>query len=230
MFNSKFNTLLTTLLIIAIIAIIAIIGYFGYSIYNRYYLNAGAQDAVDAFEEAVGNTNTVTPPQTNVIVDENVVIGGVSEGNNIYQDPAQNGGTNTSPTTYYGYNVIGTISIPAIDIEYPILDSPSTNALNVATVYLSGPGINQVGNTVIQGHNYRNGLFFSNLSKLSVGDKIYIRDTSGTQITYEVYRNFEAQATDTSFYRRDTQGKREITLSTCTNDNKVRTIILAREV
>ena len=45
-----------------------------------------------------------------------------------------------------------------------------------------------------------------------------------------LYRNFEAQATDTSFYNRDTQGKREITLSTCTNDNKIRTIILAREV
>ena len=45
-----------------------------------------------------------------------------------------------------------------------------------------------------------------------------------------MYRNFEAQATDTSFYNRDTQGKREITLSTCTNDNKIRTIILAREV
>lgn len=228
MFNSKFNTLLTALLIIAIIAIIGIIGYFGYSIYNKYYLNAGAKDAVNAFEETFGNTTTVTPPQTNEIVDENVVIGGVSEGNNIYQEPTQNGGTNN--TTYYGYNVIGTISIPAIDIEYPILDTPSSNALKVAIVYLSGVGINQVGNTVLQGHNYRNGLFFSNLSKLSNGDKIYIRDTSGTQITYEVYRNFEAQATDTSFYNRDTQGKREITLSTCTNDNKIRTIILAREV
>ena len=62
MFNSKFNSLLTALLIIAIIAILAIIGYFGYSIYNKYYLNAGAKDAVDAFEQAVGNQNTVTTP------------------------------------------------------------------------------------------------------------------------------------------------------------------------
>lgn len=226
MFNSKFNSLLTALLIIAIIAILAIIGYFGYSIYNKYYLNAGAKDAVDAFEQTVGNQNTVTTPPTNELV-QNVVIGGVSEGDSMYQNQTQN---NTTTTTYYGYNVIGTISIPAIDIEYPILEKVTTKSIKVAVAYLSGVGINQVGNTVIQGHNYRNGLFFSNLSKLSVGDKIYITDTTGTQITYEVYRNFEAKATDTSFYNRDTEGKREITLSTCTNDNTVRTIILAREV
>ena len=227
MFNSKFNSLLTALLIIAIIAILAIIGYFGYSIYNKYYLNVGAKDAVDAFEQAVGNQNTVTTPPTNELV-QNVVIGGVSEGDSMYQNQTQN--NNTSTTTYYGYEVVGTISIPAIDIEYPILGKPATDALKVAIVYLSGAGINQVGNTVLQGHNYRNGLFFSNLSKLSVGDKIYITDKTGTQVTYEVYRNFEAKATDTSFYKRDTEGKREVTLSTSTNDNTVRTIILAREV
>lgn len=91
-------------------------------------------------------------------------------------------------------------------------------------------GINQVGNTVIQGHNYRNGLFFSNLSKLSIGDKIYIKDMTGTQVTYEVYKNFSAEATDTSFYKRDTAGKREITLSTCEENAAMRTIILAKEI
>lgn len=93
-----------------------------------------------------------------------------------------------------------------------------------------GFGINQVGNTVIQGHNYRNGLFFSNLSKLSNGDSIYITDQTGTQIEYKVYKVFEAESTDSSFYRRDTAGLREITLSTCTNDGSLRTIVLAKEV
>jgi len=87
-----------------------------------------------------------------------------------------------------------------------------------------------VGNTVIQGHNYRNGLFFSNLSKLSNGDSIYITDKTGAQITYKVYNVFNADPTDSSFYRRDTNGLREITLSTCTNDGSQRTIVLAKEV
>lgn len=73
-------------------------------------------------------------------------------------------------------------------------------------------------------------MFFSDLKKLSNGDKIYITDTEGMKITYEVYNIFETTETDTSFYKRDTKGLREITLSTCTDDGKLRTIVLAKEV
>ena len=230
MFNSRFSSLLTVLLIIAIVAIIAILGFLGYSMYNKYYINSEAKEAVDAFQETVGNTSKEIPikEDDNIIDSENLVIGGVEEGNSILQ-----GGTSSSSgkkTTYNGYTVVGTISIPSIKIEYPVLEKVTTKSLKVAVAYLSGPGINQVGNTVIQGHNYRNGLFFSNISKLSNGDEIYLTDTTGTKIKYKVYRNFTAAATDASFYNRDTEGKREITLSTCTEDAQVRTIIFAREV
>lgn len=194
--------------------------------YNKYYINAGAKDAVDAFQEAVGNNIAQTSVQSEENnVDVNVTIGGVEEGNSIYTNQSS-----SSKTTYYGYNVIGTISIPTIKIEYPILDKPTKKALEVAIVYLSGAGINKIGNTVLQGHNYRNGMFFSNLSKLSNGNDIYITDGAGTKVQYKVYRVFTADATDASFYNRGTEGKREITLSTCTEDAAVRTIVFAREV
>lgn len=83
---------------------------------------------------------------------------------------------------------------------------------------------------MILGHNYRNGLFFSNLSKLSNGDSIFMTDQTGTQVEYKVYNIFQAESTDASFYRRDTAGLREITLSTCTNDGSLRTIIFAKEI
>ena len=70
----------------------------------------------------------------------NVVIDGVSEGNTIYSNSSSNG----AKTTYYGYNVIGTISIPSINIEYPILEKSTPKSLKVAIAYLSGAGINQV--------------------------------------------------------------------------------------
>lgn len=194
--------------------------------YNKYYINAGAKDAVDAFQEAIGNNTMQTSVQSEENnVDVNVTIGGVEEGNSIYTNQSS-----SSKTTYYGYNVIGTISIPTIKIEYPILDKPTKKALEVAIVYLSGAGINKIGNTVLQGHNYRNGMFFSNLSKLSNGNDIYITDGAGTKVQYKVYRVFTADATDASFYNRGTEGKREITLSTCTEDAAVRTIVFAREV
>ena len=112
MFNSKFNTLLTGLLVVAIIAIIGLMIYFGYSIYSKYSIETGAKDAVDAFDNATGSTPPQSQPKPDENVDGNLVIGGVQDsGNSIYSTPS------STPTTYKGYNVVGTISIPKIDIE-----------------------------------------------------------------------------------------------------------------
>lgn len=221
MFNSKFNGLLTGLLIVAIIGIVALIGYFGWSVYNKYYLNAEAKNIVDSFEQSVSNRNEV-----NNETGERTEIGGVEGGNSIYSE----GGTSTEKT-YKGYKVVGTISIPKIKIEYPILEKDNPETIKIAVAYLSGVGINKVGNTVIRGHNYRNGLFFSDLKKLTNGDAIYITDETGTKVKYEVYNTFKALQTDTSFYNRDTHGLREVTLSTCTDaGDEYRIIVLAKEV
>ena len=67
-----------------------------------------------------------------------------------------------------------------------------------------------------------------NNKKLNIGDKIYITDTTGTKLTYTIYNKFETTPEDTSFYQRDTDGKAEVTLSTCTDDSSARLIIEAR--
>lgn len=131
MFNSKFNGLLTVLLIVAIIGIIAIIGYFGWSVYNKYYINANAKNAVNAFEQiASGNGNN----NENQEEGDRGQIGGVDEGNSIYD-----GQTNSDKNTrYQGYLVLGTISIPKIDIEYPILEKSTPQSIKIAVAYISG--------------------------------------------------------------------------------------------
>lgn len=222
MFNSKFNGLLTGLLIAAIIGIVVLIGFFGWSVYSKYYIDSKAKEMVDEFEQTAGKNENIVQEDGN-----RAEIGGVEEGNSIYTNGQ---GNSSSKMTYYGYEVLGTISIPKIDVSYPILEKATPQAIKVAVGYLSGVGINKPGNTVIQGHNYRNGRFFSNLGKLVNGDSIYITDQTGLKIEYKVYNKFEAEATDTSFYKRDTGGLREITLSTCTDDGKLRIIILAKEV
>ena len=90
--------------------------------------------------------------------------------------------------------------------------------------------MNSVGNVVLIGHNYRNGQFFSNNKKLVNGDKIYITDLKGNKVTYVVYNVYQTSVSDTESYNRDTNGKREITLSTCTDaSNDQRIIVLAAE-
>ena len=79
-------------------------------------------------------------------------------------------------------------------------------------------GLNQVGNTVIIGHNYRNGAFFGSIT-----------DNSGTRVEYTIYKKYLTPQEDYSYATRNTNGKREITLVTCHTDNKYRLVIFARE-
>ena len=66
---------------------------------------------------------------------------------------------------------------------------------------------------------------FNNLCKVS-----NFRDLSGTKRTYEIYDKFITYPEDANFMTVETNGVREISLSTCTDDSKERIIIKAREV
>ena len=101
--------------------------------------------------------------------------------------------------------------------------------MEVAIVMLYGPGLNQVGNTVIVGHNYRQGGFFGNNKKLENGDKIYITDATGVKREYVVYNKYITTDSDFSYATRNTEGRREISLSTCTSDASKRLVIWAKE-
>ena len=87
--------------------------------------------------------------------------------------------------------------------------------------------LNEPGNVTIVGHNYRNGTFFSNNKNIQYGDKIYITDIRGRRVEYEVFNKYFTTAEDADFMMRDTNGKREISLSTCTEDVKQRLVIWA---
>ena len=122
------------------------------------------------------------------------------------------------------------MEIPDIDLDLPVLERATRNSLEQSIGVLMGPGLNQVGNTIIVGHNYRNGTFFSRNEELENGDEIYITDTSGTRIEYTIYNIYTTSSEDSDYITRDTAGKREISLSTCTDDSRYRLVIWAREV
>ena len=241
MYEKKYGNFLTVILIISIIAVVILLGYFIYDIYTRYHSSKEAEKAVDAFQDLVASNNTVNNIDNNSInglVEENEIItenpeipnntdGGSGTGSSGNKTSSGNGGTTSK---YAGYTMIGTIEIPKINIKTPIIKELTIDSLKKATILIYG-NINEEGNAVIIGHNNRNGTFFSNLKKLNAGDTIKITDYTGLQIVYEVYDRFEATPDDTSFYQRDTNGLREISLSTCTdNDDTLRTIVLAREI
>lgn len=225
MFESKYSKVLTVILIIVIIAIVVLLGFLAFDYIQKFNTTKQASDFVENYEGDI-NTGEQNITENN---SENVSLG------NITETPIQNSGTtgNGTKKKYYNYTVVGTMKIPAINLEYPIVEEVSGPALEKALValYPSGDNLNLPGNTVVIGHNYRNGTFFSNLKKLSNGAKIYVTDYRGKSITYEIYNKFETSSSDTSFYSRDTNGLAELTLSTCTDaSNDQRTIIFAKQI
>jgi len=133
---------------------------------------------------------------------------------------------------YHGYRVVGNIEIPRTRINYHILERGTHRSLNLAVGVMwpmNAEGIlNTPGNVIIMGHNYRNGRFFSNNSRLEIGDSIFITDTRGRRVEYIIYRMFETTPEDTTYITRETRGGTEITLTTCTDDGAMRLIVQAR--
>lgn len=223
MFDSKYSKFLTVLLVIVVIAIIGLLGYLGYDYYEKFFITKDTAEFVDSFmgENVIEDETTTDDNETSS--DEGSALDEI-----LNTSTTTSSGTTTTKKTYKGFNVVGTIEIPKTNLKYPILEKVTKKSIETAVAVMYGPGPNEVGNTTIMGHNYRNGLFFSNNKKLSNGDKIYITDLSGNRVAYTIYNKYETTPEDAEYMTRNTNGAREISLSTCTDDSSARLIIWAK--
>ncbi len=238
MFDSKYGKVLTVLLIVLIIAIVGLLCFFGYEKLKKSKNDKEAIAAIEEFnrDHDINPDATATPPVEETPSDDDGDVTEItpttpSDSGNSGNSGSNSSASNSDGKTYYkGFVMVGYIEIPKTNVKLPILEKVTKKSLetSVAIIYPLEAKLNQPGNVVIAGHNYRNQMFFSNNKKLQSGDKIYITDESGKKLTYVVYNNFEAAPEDTSFYARNTEGVPEITLTTCTQDSSKRTIILAK--
>ena len=128
------------------------------------------------------------------------------------------------------YDVLGVLNIPNLNIKYPILSETNEKTLEVSLTKFWGPKINEVGNFVIAGHNYRNKKFFGKLLDIKNGEIIEITDLTGRKVQYKVYSLETVEPKDLACTSQLTGGKKEITLITCTATGKERFIVKAREI
>ena len=218
MFEGKYGKTVIAVLGIVIVIVIGALIFFTVDFIKNSNINNELQDGADRFEGEV-NKKENTQANEEEVVELNIQIENITSNNS-------NSNSN-SEETYKGYPMVGTIEIPKIDLKCPVLEEASKGAIEVAVGIESGPGLNRVGNTVIVGHNYRNGTFFSNNKNLENGDKIYITDKTGTRLEYTIYNIYVTTPEDSDYMEKDTQGKREVTLKTCTDDTQSRLIICA---
>lgn len=230
MLNSKYSKVLTIILIIAIVIIVGLLVFIGIDWYKAYTVGKDTQNSLDQFNSYIeNNQNNDNNANFENNIDNNNIIEEPNN-NNIIEEPSDNNNnSNSEGLTYKGIKVAGVIEIPKTKVKYNVLDDPSAKAMEVGITIIYGPGLNQTGNTVLAGHNYRNGTFFSNNNKLSSGDKIYITDLSGKKVSYTIYKKYKTDPNDFSYATRNTNGKREISLTTCTDDSSARIIIWAKE-
>ncbi len=217
MFKGRYGNTLTVILVMVIVMILGLVGWFAYDMYKQNSANNKAETAVEDFKKNV---------KKKVKDDEVTGDGEFSIGNAVTPNTTLVG---NKKTYLENYEVKGIIEIPKTGIEYPILSDVTKRSLELAVAILYGPGLNEVGNTVILGHNYRNSLFFSDNDLLTNGDEILITDQTGNTVTYVVYNMFETDPNDADYMIRDTGSSREISLSTCTDDSKARLVVLAKE-
>lgn len=131
---------------------------------------------------------------------------------------------------YKGYRVSAKLEIPKINLETYILKQYSTQALKISVTKFWGAEPNTVGNFCIAGHNFQNKNMFHNLRKLTKGDKLTISDNAVGKVDYEIYDTYQVKPEEVSCLSQKTNGKREVTLITCTMDSQKRIIVKAREI
>ena len=128
-----------------------------------------------------------------------------------------------------GHKVVGIIKIPKIELEYPILETTSKETLSLSITKFWGNQINEIGNVTLAGHNNLNGTMFGKTKKLEVGDVIELTDIQNVTLKYKVFKIYVIDPNDISCILPEQEGTREVTLITCTNGNKNRLIVKARE-
>ena len=167
-------------------------------------------------------TNPEPPAQTKPPVESKAKASTTSVVNN------QTAATASQSSIPAGNTSIGTIQIPKTGVNLPILNKVSVAGMEVAACFMYSTGsINVNGTTVIVGHNYNNGKLFSNNKKLGIGDSIIIT-ANGTTKTYTVFETFITSKDDITYLERNTSNELQIALSTCTDNEAKRLVILAK--
>ena len=217
---------------ISLVVVCVLSSYYIYAEYDKNKDEAVSRDILAQANIIGEDQTTKTVDKLVVMLDNDVNTISEDDTSEIIMDEETKSVFEKEYTTSDGqvYTPIATIRIPKIDVYYPILSETTEELLKKAPTKFWDCDPNEVGNFCIAGHNYRNKKFFSKVPTLENGDIIEITDTKGRTIKYTVYSKYEVAEDDMSPVSQLTNGRKDITLITCTNDSKDRVIVKATEV
>lgn len=160
---------------------------------------------------------TNTEPVENTVINENI-------------EPKKVMSQKILPTDIDGFEVIGKLEIPKLNLSTYILSEMNDDTLSKSVTKLCGPNINEAGNFCILGHNYNKKTMFGNLKKIEINDKVILTNMYGQKVEYIVYDIYKVYPNEVECLTQKTYGNREATLITCTTGAIKRLIIKATEI
>lgn len=228
---------------ISVFLVCVLFSYYIYAEYDKNKNESVAKDILQSvtFEENIVDDTTIKFANESTLIILNtedpfevIVSTPVEEEEDLTGELiARNTSITQSGVEYYTESII---NIPSIGVNYPVLKETSgtinhiDELLKISPCYFWGNSPNEVGNYCIVGHNYRSNKFFSKVLNLEDGDIIEITDLTGRTLKYAVYDKFVVEPDDLDCTSQRTNGMKEVTLITCTNDSSQRVIVKAREV
>lgn len=117
-----------------------------------------------------------------------------------------------------GYDYIGTLTIPVLDLELPVMDTWSYPQLKISPCRYSGTAYKK--NFVIAAHNYN--AHFGRLKDLRLGDQLTFTDIEGNVFNYDVCQIETLYPTEVEKMK---SGGWDLTLFTCTVGGRTRVTI-----
>ncbi|MBR2703993.1 MAG: sortase [Clostridia bacterium] len=192
----------------------------GWFVYSKYEQNKSEAKSQEILENA---------PDMTTAEDQALVVAFGDDAEIIEQelDQVDTASYTDENGTTYTYEAI--LSIPCIGIQYPVLSDTSDELLKISLNKFWGGSPNTVGNYCVVGHNYRSGKMFGKLARVNNGDKVYLQDMSGKKLEYVVYEKYVVDPEDVACTSQITNGLKEMTLITCTEQGKRRLIVKCRE-
>lgn len=137
------------------------------------------------------------------------VVDGNQEGGNQQEELYEKYPELTMPTVdVEGKTYIGTLRIPALNLELPILETLNPNLLQIAPCRYEGSIY--MGDMIIAGHNYYR--HFGKLAELGIGDEVLFQDVNQHEFSYQITEFESIPGNQVELME---SGKWDLTLFTC---------------
>ncbi len=183
---------------VGVLLLLAALGLYGYNRYEDIHAGEEAQAVVQNLQERLEQTTQAAASDSTAETD------------------SEEAESDALPVVMLdGYDYIGVISIPAIDIRLPVMSEWSYPKLKIAPCRQFGSS--RTDDLVIAAHNYES--HFGKLGSLSIGDNVVFIDMDGVENHYVVQKVETLQPTDVDAVEHSGY---DLVLYTCTYGGKTR--------